>query len=196
LCTPAASAVIRERGAYGGFIMSASHNPGGPKEDWGIKFNYSSGEPAPEKITDAIYGFTQTVDTLKMADIPDVDLSVCGVTKFGDFEVEVIDPVADYLKLLKRVFDFDLIKSLLTRPDFKMQFDAMHAITGAYAKPIFVDELGASPDSCVNAGAEGRLRGRSPGPELDVRRRARQGDVLRRRARISAPRPTATAIAT
>ena len=110
--------------------MSASHNPGGPTEDWGIKFNYSSGEPAPEKITDAIYGFTQTVDTLKMADIPDVDLSVCGVTKFGDFEVEVIDPVDDYLKLLKQVFDFDLIKSLLTRPDFKMQFDAMHAITG------------------------------------------------------------------
>jgi phosphoglucomutase len=166
LCTPAASAVIRERGAYGGFIMSASHNPGGPKEDWGIKFNYSSGEPAPEKITDAIYGFTQTVDTLKMADIPDVDLSVCGVTKFGDFEVEVIDPVADYLKLLKRVFDFDLIKSLLTRPDFKMQFDAMHAITGAYAKPIFVDELGASPDSCVNAVPKEDFAGGHPDPNL------------------------------
>ena len=146
--------------------MSASHNPGGPKEDWGIKFNYSSGEPAPEKITDAIYGFTQTVDTLKMADIPDVDLSVCGVTKFGDFEVEVIDPVADYLKLLKRVFDFDLIKSLLTRPDFKMQFDAMHAITGAYAKPILVDVLGADPSSCVNDDPKEDFAGGHPDPNL------------------------------
>merc|ERR1712216_692410 len=150
LCTPAVSAVIRARKAYGGFIMSASHNPGGPKEDWGIKFNYSSGEPAPEKITDEIYGFTQTVDTLKMADIPDVDLSKAGVTKFGDFEVEVIDPVADYLELAREVFDFDLIKSLVTRSDFKMKFDAMHAITGAYAKPILVDVLGADPSSCVN----------------------------------------------
>ena len=134
LATPAASAVIRARKAYGGFIMSASHNPGGPDEDWGIKFNYSSGEPAPEKITDKIYGFTQTVELLKMADIPDVDLTTCGVHKFGDFEVEVIDPVSDYLNLAEKVFDFNLIKSLLRRSDFKMKFDAMHAITGAYAK--------------------------------------------------------------
>jgi phosphoglucomutase len=120
LATPAASAVIRARKANGGFIMSASHNPGGPKEDWGIKFNYSSGEPAPEKITDKIYGFTQTVDVLKMADIPEIDLSVCGTTKFNDFEVEVIDPVADYLALVSEVFDMELIKSLLTRSDFSM----------------------------------------------------------------------------
>ena len=166
LATPAASAVIRARKAYGGFIMSASHNPGGPKEDWGIKFNYSSGEPAPEKITDEIYGFTQTVDTLKMADIPDVDLSKVGVTKFGDFEVEVIDPVADYMKLLKEVFDFDLIKSLLSRSDFRMQFDAMHAITGAYAKPIFVDTLGAAPSSCVNDTPKEDFAGGHPDPNL------------------------------
>ena len=166
LATPAASAVIRARKAYGGFIMSASHNPGGPKEDWGIKFNYSSGEPAPEKITDKIYGFTQTVDTLKMADIPDVDLSKVGVTKFGDFEVEVIDPVADYLELAREVFDFDLIKSLVTRSDFKMKFDAMHAITGAYAKPILVDVLGADPSSCVNYEPKEDFAGGHPDPNL------------------------------
>lgn len=150
LCTPAASAVIRARKAYGGFIMSASHNPGGPEEDWGIKFNSSAGEPAPEKITDKIYGFTQSVSELQMADIPDVDLSKVGVTKFGDFEVEVVSPTEDYMKLLKEVFDFDLISKLLKRKDFSMQFDAMHAITGAYAKPILVDALGAPASSCVN----------------------------------------------
>ena len=166
VATPAASAVIRARKAYGGFIMSASHNPGGPKEDWGIKFNYSSGEPAPEKITDEIYGFTQTVDTLKMADIPDVDLSKTGVTTFGDFEVEVIDPVADYLELAREVFDFDLIKSLVTRSDFKMKFDAMHAITGAYAKPILVDVLGADPSSCVNDDPKEDFAGGHPDPNL------------------------------
>ena len=101
LCTPAASAVIRARKAAGGFIMSASHNPGGPDNDWGIKFNSSNGEPAPEKLTDAIYGFTQSVSSLRFADIPDVDLSRLGVTRFGSFEVEVIDPVADYLALFK-----------------------------------------------------------------------------------------------
>ena len=166
LATPAASAVIRARKAYGGFIMSASHNPGGPKEDWGIKFNYSSGEPAPEKITDEIYGFTQTVETLKMADIPDVDLSKVGVTKFGDFEVEVIDPVADYLELAREVFDFDLITSLVTRSDFKMKFDAMHAITGAYARPILVDVLGADPSSCVNDDPKEDFAGGHPDPNL------------------------------
>ena len=166
LATPAASAVIRTRKAYGGFIMSASHNPGGPDEDWGIKFNYSSGEPAPEKITDKIYGYTQTVELLKMADMPDVDLTKCGVSKFGDFEVEVIDPVSDYLDLAKKVFDFDLIKSLLIRSDFKMKFDAMHAITGAYAKPILVDALGADPSCCVNDVPREDFNGGHPDPNL------------------------------
>lgn len=101
LCTPAASAVIRTRKAFGGFIMSASHNPGGPEEDWGIKFNYKNGEPAPESLTDKIYGFTKSVSVLKMAEIPHVDITKDGVSKFGDFEVEVIDPVADYLALFE-----------------------------------------------------------------------------------------------
>ncbi|KAF1879307.1 hypothetical protein Lal_00047981 [Lupinus albus] len=144
LSTPAVSA------ANGGFIMSASHNPGGPEYDWGIKFNYSSGQPAPESITDKIYGNTLSISEIRIADIPDVDLSNVGVTKFGSFSVEVIDPVSDYLELLESVFDFHLIKGLISRSDFRFIFDAMHAVTGAYAKPIFVDELGASLDSITN----------------------------------------------
>ncbi|XP_031263611.1 phosphoglucomutase, chloroplastic isoform X2 [Pistacia vera] len=127
MSTPAVSAVIRKQKANGGFIMSASHNPGGPEYDWGIK-----------------------ISEIKMADIPDVDLSSLGVTQYGNFSVEVVDPVSDYLELMENVFDFPLIKSLLTRPDFRFIFDAMHAVTGAYAKPIFVDKLGAGLDSISN----------------------------------------------
>ncbi|XP_059667013.1 phosphoglucomutase, chloroplastic [Cornus florida] len=150
MSTPAVSAVIRKRKANGGFIMSASHNPGGPEYDWGIKFNYSSGQPAPESITDKIYGNTLSISEIKMAEIPDVDLSNLGVTKYGNFSVEVVDPVSDYLDLMEEVFDFSLIRSLLARSDFRFVFDAMHAVTGAYAKPIFVDKLGASSDSILN----------------------------------------------
>ncbi|KAH9678028.1 phosphoglucomutase [Citrus sinensis] len=152
MSTPAVSAVIRKQKAIanGGFIMSASHNPGGPEYDWGIKFNYSSGQPAPESITDKIYGNTLSISEIKMADIPDVDLSSLGVTNFGNFSVEVVDPVSDYLELMENVFDFPLIRSLLSRSDFRFVFDAMHAVTGAYAKPIFVEKLGAKPDSILN----------------------------------------------
>ncbi|XP_028548099.1 phosphoglucomutase, chloroplastic [Dendrobium catenatum] len=151
LSTPAVSAVIRKHKANGGFIMSASHNPGGPDYDWGIKFNYSSGQPAPESITDKIFGNTLSISEIKVADIPDVDFSYLGVTSYGNFIVEVIDPVADYLDLLENVFDFQLMKDLLSRPDFRFVFDAMHAVTGAYAKPIFVDRLGANLD-CISNG--------------------------------------------
>ncbi|KDP22352.1 hypothetical protein JCGZ_26183 [Jatropha curcas] len=150
MSTPAVSAVIRKREANGGFIMSASHNPGGPEYDWGIKFNYSSGQPAPESITDKIYGNTLSISEIKIAEIPDVDLSRLGVTKYGNFIVEVVDPVSDYLELMENVFDFELIRSLVSRSDFRFIFDAMHAVTGAYAKPIFVDKLGASLDSISN----------------------------------------------
>ncbi|KAG7035592.1 Phosphoglucomutase, chloroplastic [Cucurbita argyrosperma subsp. argyrosperma] len=156
LSTPAVSAVIRRRKASlfyranGGFIMSASHNPGGPEYDWGIKFNYSSGQPAPESITDKIYGNTLSISEIKFADIPDVDLSRLGEIKYGNFSVEVVHPVSDYLELMENVFDFPLIKKLLSRSDFRFVFDAMHAVTGAYAKPIFVDKLGARLDSILN----------------------------------------------
>lgn len=150
MSTPAVSAVIRKRKANGGFIMSASHNPGGPEYDWGIKFNYSSGQPAPESITDKIYGNTLSISEIKMADIPDIELSKLGETNYGAFSVEVVDPVADYLELFEEVFDFPLIRSLLSRSGFRFIFDAMHAVTGAYAKPIFVEKLGASLDSILN----------------------------------------------
>jgi len=166
LATPAASAVIRRRGLYGGLIMSASHNPGGPEEDWGIKFNYKNGEPAPEKITDNIYAFTQTMTEYRMADIPDVDISKLGTTDYGGFEVEVIDPVSDYLMLLQEVFDFDMIKGFLSRTDVSMIFDALHAVTGAYAWPIFVEKLGASPGGMHNAVPLEDFGGGHPDPNL------------------------------
>ncbi|CAK9863054.1 unnamed protein product [Sphagnum jensenii] len=166
LSTPAVSAIIRRRKAQGGFIMSASHNPGGPKNDWGIKYNYKSGQPAPESITDAIYGNTLSVSAINMADIPDIDLSSLGVTTFGSFTVEVIDPVPDYLELLESIFDFDLIKSLMNRPDFRFKFDAMHAVTGAYARPIFVDALGAPEDCIMNGIPKEDFGGGHPDPNL------------------------------
>jgi phosphoglucomutase len=166
MATPAMSAFIRRRKAYGGLIMSASHNPGGPEEDFGIKFNYTAGEPAPEKITDKIYGETTSISVLKMADIPDVDLSKVGVTTFGGFEVEVVDPIADYLATLKEVFDFGMLKAFVTRPDFSMVFDAMNAVTGPYAKAIFVEELGAKPESIKNGVALPDFGGGHPDPNL------------------------------
>lgn len=146
--------------------MSASHNPGGPEEDWGIKFNYSSGEPAPEKITDKIFGFTQSINELKLADIPDVDLGTIGTHSFGSFEVEVVDYTTDYFATLKEVFDFDAIRALLKRSDFRFVFDAMHAVTGAYAGPLFVDELGASASSVMNAVPLPDFGGGHPDPNL------------------------------
>ncbi|CAH9094302.1 unnamed protein product [Cuscuta epithymum] len=150
MSTPAVSAVIRKRKANGGFVMSASHNPGGPEYDWGIKFNYSSGQPAPESITDKIYGNTLSISEIKVADIPDVDLSQLGISRYGDFSVEVVDPVGDYLELMQELFDFSLIRGLLSKSNFRFVFDAMHAVTGAYAKPIFVDMLGAGLESIAN----------------------------------------------
>jgi len=166
MATPAMSALIRRRSLYGGLIMSASHNPGGPKEDWGIKFNYSSGEPAPESITDKIYGYTQDIDQLNFGEIPDTDLSKVGSHSYGDFEVEVIDPVEDYLKTLSEVFDFGLLQDFLSRPDFSFVFDALHAVTGAYAGPLFVDRLGASTSCLLNAVPKEDFGGGHPDPNL------------------------------
>nr|CAB3494910.1 unnamed protein product [Digitaria exilis] len=141
LSTPAVSAVIRKRAANGGFIMSASHNPGGPDNDWGIKFNYSSGQPAPETITDQIYGNTLSISEIKTADIPDVDLSSIGVVSYGDFTIEVIDPVSDYLDLMENVFDFQLIKNLLSRPDFSYAKELVFTMFGTRAP-----DFGAASD--------------------------------------------------
>ena len=142
LSTPAVSALIREIKAYGGIILSASHNPGGPDGDFGVKYNAGNGGPAPEKITDAIFAKSKTIAAYKTLDTPDVDLARLGSTKVGGATVEIVDPVENYAKLMRKLFDFDAIRALL-QSGFRMKFDGMHAITGPYAKAIFEDELGA-----------------------------------------------------
>ena len=150
LSTPAASCVIRKRQAYGGIILSASHNPGGPEGDFGIKYNTGNGGPAPEKITDAIYANTQAITRYLTVDAGDLDLARLGATQLGGMTVEVIDPVADHADLLATLFDFNRIATLLRSPTFRMCFDAMHAVTGPYAHEIFVKRLGAPAASVIN----------------------------------------------
>ncbi|MBS0447822.1 MAG: alpha-D-glucose phosphate-specific phosphoglucomutase [Proteobacteria bacterium] len=150
LSTPAASCVIRKHRAYGGIILSASHNPGGPEGDFGIKYNTGNGGPAPEKITEAIYANSGKLTRYLTLDAPDVDLDLLGSTKLGDLQVEVIDPVADHADLLASLFDFDKIGALLRSGTFRMCFDAMHAVTGPYAHEIFIKRLGAPAGSVIN----------------------------------------------
>ncbi|MDE2454210.1 MAG: alpha-D-glucose phosphate-specific phosphoglucomutase [Burkholderiales bacterium] len=150
LSTPAASCVIREHKAFGGLILSASHNPGGPDGDFGIKYNTGNGGPAPEKITEAIYANTQRIGRWLTQEGGAVDLSALGTTQLGAMTVEVIDPVADYARAMARLFDFDAIRRLLARPDFRIRFDAMHAVTGPYAQALLTETLGAPAGSVVN----------------------------------------------
>ena len=151
LSTPAASCIIRKHRTFGGIILSASHNPGGPEGDFGIKFNAANGGPAPEKLTDAIYAKTQSISRYLMTDTPDIDLSKLGASSVDEMAVEVIDPVADYADLQASLFDFERIGELLRSADFRMCFDAMHAVTGPYAEEIFVKRLGAPASSLMNA---------------------------------------------
>ena len=149
LSTPAASCVIRKRQAFGGIILSASHNPGGPDGDFGIKYNIANGGPAPEKVTEAIYRRSREITAYRILDATPPALDRLGESRLGDTVVEVIDPVADYLELTQRLFDFDRIAALL-RSGFRIRFDAMHAITGPYAHAILEDTLGAPAGSVVN----------------------------------------------
>lgn len=151
LSTPAASCVIRKYKAYGGLILSASHNPGGPDADFGIKYNIGNGGPAPEKVTEAIFARTQAITEFKTLDAPDLDLSRIGLAQLGAMQVEVIDSVADYAQLMQCLFDFDRIRALFNTGGFSMRFDAMHAVTGPYAKTILEDMLGAGPGTAMNA---------------------------------------------
>lgn len=150
LSTPAASAVIRHLGANGGLILSASHNPGGRDGDFGVKYNLSSGGPAPEAVTEAIHARTREVTEYRTLDAPDIDLGVIGTRRLGDMEAEVIDPVKIYVELMRRLFDFGAIRSLFAS-GFRMRFDAMHAVTGPYARTILEDDLGAPHGTVVNA---------------------------------------------
>jgi phosphoglucomutase len=151
LSTPAVSCVIRRRHAFGGIILSASHNPGGPEGDFGIKYNTGNGGPAPEKITEAIFANTQQISRyLTLEDTPAVDLSSLGATRLGAMVVEVIDPVTEHADLLATLFDFERIGTLLRSNKFQMIFDAMHAVTGPYAHEIFIKRLGAPAGSVMN----------------------------------------------
>lgn len=151
LSTPAASCVIRKNKAHGGFVLSASHNPGGPDEDFGIKFNVANGGPAPESFTNAVYARTLEITEYRAAAMPDIDLDKLGEHQLGDMTVTVIDPVDDYAALMESLFDFDLIKSAIKTGAITLCFDAMHAVTGPYAKRILEERLGAAP-GCVRNG--------------------------------------------
>lgn len=163
LSTPAASNLIRQRKADGGIIMSASHNPGGPDEDFGVKYNMANGGPAPEGVTEKIFEATKTLSEYLILESQDVDLSRPGTTTLGGMQVEVVDPVADYAALMRGIFDFDKIRALFAG-GFRLRFDAMHAVTGPYAKAILEGELGAAPGSVVNAVPSPDFGGGHPDP--------------------------------
>ena len=165
MSTPAVSALIRSTGAYGGIILSASHNPGGPDGDFGIKYNVHNGGPAPEKITDAIFAKTKAISAYRIVDAPDIDLDSIGKTKVGDASVEIIDPVANYAALMRTLFDFDAIRALFAS-GFRMRFDAMHAITGPYAHSILEGELGSGAGTVVNGTPLPDFGGHHPDPNL------------------------------
>ncbi len=149
LSTPAASCIIRKRKAFGGLILSASHNPGGPTEDFGIKYNISAGGPAPEKVTEAIYARTQEISRYKIVETADIDLESVGTQMIGPMQIDVVDPVADYAELMETLFDFPAIRALFAS-GFRMRMDSMHAVTGPYAKAILEKNLGAEAGSVIN----------------------------------------------
>ena len=149
LSTPAASHLIRKYQARGGIILSASHNPGGPDEDFGIKFNTPNGGPAPEKVTEAIYTATLHINRYRILDTPDIDLDQIGTTLIGDMRVDIVDSVSDYADLMEQLFDFDKIRARF-QSGFRMRFDAMHAVTGPYAREIIENRLGAPQGTVVN----------------------------------------------
>lgn len=165
LSTPAASHVIRHYKAFGGLVLSASHNPGGPEGDFGIKYNIGNGGPAPEKITDAVFDRTKVIDSFKTLDTPDIDLGKIGTQRVGDMVVEVIDPVTDYAALMETLFDFDAIRALF-KSGFTMTFDAMHAVTGPYAKAIIEGILGAPAGTVINGVPSPSFNDGHPDPNL------------------------------
>lgn len=165
LSTPAASHVIRHHKAFGGLILSASHNPGGPDGDFGIKYNVSNGGPAPEKITDAVFARSREIDRYLIVDAPDVDLSRIGTQHSAGMVVEVIDPVADYAALMETLFDFDKIRAMFAA-GFTMRFDAMHAVTGPYAHKILEGMLGAPKGTVINGTPSPDFGGGHPDPNL------------------------------
>jgi phosphoglucomutase len=165
LSTPAASCVIRKYGAAGGLILSASHNPGGPDGDFGIKYNMANGGPATEKITEAIYSRSQKITDFKLSISEDVDIDTIGTVTVDDMQIEVIDPVKDYAELMTSIFDFNAIRQLIAG-GFRMRFDAMHAVTGPYAIRLLEDILGAPAGTVINGEPLEDFGGHHPDPNL------------------------------
>lgn len=165
LSTPAASCVIRKYQTFGGIILSASHNPAGPDGDFGIKYNTGNGGPAPEKVTEAIYARSKEIAAYRMLEAADVTLDTPGESRLGDMTVQVIDPVADYADLMQSLFDFTAIRELLAS-GFRIRFDAMHAVTGPYAREILERRLGAPAGSVMNAVPLEDFGGGHPDPNL------------------------------
>lgn len=166
LSTPAVSCIIRKNKAYGGIVLSASHNPGGPEGDFGIKYNISNGGPAPEKVTEAIYARSQEIDVYRIIEAEDINLDQLGISQIGEMTVEVIDSVQDYAQLMESLFDFDRIRQLLASGGFSMVMDSMHAVTGPYAHALFEDRLGASAGSVQNGQPLEDFGGGHPDPNL------------------------------
>ncbi len=166
LSTPAASCIIRKNKAFGGIILSASHNPGGPEEDFGVKYNISNGGPAPEKVTSAIYERSKVIDSYKIIEATDINLDQLGSQKLGEMTVEVIDSVADYAELMESLFDFGKISELLKSGKFRMCMDSLHAVTGPYAKDIFEQRLGAPAGTVQNGIPLEDFGGGHPDPNL------------------------------
>lgn len=166
LSTPAASAIIRGNQAYGGIILSASHNPGGINGDFGIKYNISNGGPAPEKVTEAIFSETKTITKYQILESADINLDHVGSFKLGTMDIEVIDSVIPYIELMESLFDFDLLRNLLSKGDFAMCMDSLHAVTGPYAKAIFESKLGAKTGTVINGVPLEDFGGGHPDPNL------------------------------
>nr|ALC74036.1 phosphoglucomutase [Gracilariopsis lemaneiformis] len=182
LCTPAMSAVIRSQKLYGGIILTASHNPGGPTNDLGIKYNVSNGGPAPESVTSRIFANTKSISEYSIATLPDgtteddpfasVDLSVKGTTTFTNetdsstFTIEVIDSADDYVNLLRSMFDFEKLSALFARPGFSFLFDAMSGVTGPYGRRIFIELLGGKSDCVMRGETLEDFGGGHPDPNL------------------------------
>ncbi|MBD0336789.1 MAG: alpha-D-glucose phosphate-specific phosphoglucomutase [Cyanobacteria bacterium Co-bin13] len=166
LSTPAASCVIRKNNAFGGIILSASHNPGGPTEDFGIKYNIGNGGPAPEKVTDAIFANSQKISSYKILDASDVNLDRVGSTQLGNMRVEVIDSVNDYGALMETLFDFNQIQQLLGSANFRMCMDSLHAVTGPYAKALFERRLNAPAGTVIHGEPLEDFGGGHPDPNL------------------------------
>jgi phosphoglucomutase len=181
LSTPAASAVIRSHRAYGGIILSASHNPGGPDGDFGIKYNIGNGGPAPESLTEATYARTLQITELHSSDAPDVDIDTLGTRQVEGMAVEVIDPVADYAALMETLFDFTAMRAMFER-GFTMRYDAMSAVGGPYARAILEGRLGAPAGTVVNGEPLEDFGGLHPDPNP-----VNAEDLIRHMGAASAP---------